>query len=118
MPDTLVVLDDENDLAIAGTGYIRRRNIRCAHRSAANVARQIDLHGRAVSRFRIDLDVAATLLHETVDLAQAKPGTLSDAFCRVEGIESPLHHFRRHSGPGVRDGDDHVLAWRDVGIDR
>ena len=48
---------------------------------------QIDLHGRAVIRLAVDLEVTARLLDEAVDHRQAEAGALPLGFCRVERLD-------------------------------
>src|SRR5207237_1557858 len=68
--------------------------------------RQVDLDRGSFALLAVDLDVAARLSDEAVDLAQSQPGTLAGLFCREERIESFLLNFLRHAPAGVTD--DHL----------
>ena len=56
-------------------------------------ARQIDLHRRAFADFAVDLHVAAGLLDEAIDLAEAEAGALPFVLGREERLErrAPSH---------------------------
>ena len=71
-----IVLDHQDDFAaIAGAHRFERRALDLL--GVADEARQINLDRGAGAGLAIDLDVAARLLDEAVDLAQAEPGALA-----------------------------------------
>ena len=49
--------------------------------------RQINLDRRALAELAVDLDVAAGLLDEAIDLRQAKPGAVTDFLGGEERLE-------------------------------
>ena len=73
-------------------------------------ARQIDGNGRAAADLALDADLAARLVGETEDLAEAEAGPLADRLGGEEGLEGALAHVRRHSAAGVGDADLHIFA--------
>src|SRR6476619_1012984 len=81
------------------------------------MAWEVDLHGRSVVYLAIDLDVAARLFHEPIDLAQSQAGSLSEFLCSEERLEGAVQDIGRHTAPGVADADQHVLARGELGID-
>jgi hypothetical protein len=60
----------------------------------------------------VDADVPACLFDEAVDHAQPEAAALSHLLRREERFEHPLHDLGSHAGPGVGDGEQHVLAGR------
>ena len=65
----------------------------------AGQAREVHLHGRALAGLAVDLDMPAGLLHETINLAQAQPGPVSQFFGREERLEGVARARR----PASRD---------------
>ena len=76
--------------------------------------RQIDRDGRAFAELAFDADLAAGLVGEAEDLAEAEAGALADRLGREEGLERALHDFGGHSAAGVGDADPHIFAGADV----
>ena len=66
-----------------GPGGARRRRV------LAEMARQVDLDRRALPDLAVDLHVAAGLLDEAEDLAEAQAGALADLLGGEERIERP-----------------------------
>jgi hypothetical protein len=79
-------------------------------------ARQTHFDRAALTGLAVDLDVAAGLLDEAVDLAEPKPGALPGLFGGEERLEGALADRLGHSRAGVGDGDLHVLPRTHVGI--
>src|SRR5690606_39338727 len=72
--------------------------------------RQVDLEGRPLPRLAVDPDVAATLLHDPVDGAEAEPGPLPLLLRGEERLEDSLPRALVHPGTGVADDEDDVGA--------
>ena len=77
-------------------------------------ARQIDRDGRALADLAFDPDLAARLVGEAEDLAEAEAGALADRLGGEEGLERALEHLGRHAAAGVGDADLHIFAGADV----
>ena len=58
-------------------------------------ARQIDRDGGALADLAFDPDLAARLVGEAEDLAEAEAGALADRLGGEEGLERAVEHFRR-----------------------
>ncbi|GJD67564.1 hypothetical protein MMMDOFMJ_0480 [Methylobacterium gnaphalii] len=117
-PHRRLILHHEDDLVRASLGDgcgatfgLRRHDLR-----RAGEPRQVDLHGRPDTGLGIDLDVPVGLPDEPENLAESEPGALADLLGGEERLEGLGGHLRRHAGPGVCDGDHHVLALRDAEI--
>ena len=83
-----VVLDDQDGLARSSCAAQRACHLRHGERAVVGrQAGQVELHRRAVAHFAVDLDVAARLLHEAVDLRQPEAGALADVLGREERLE-------------------------------
>src|SRR4051812_15830203 len=96
-----VILDDENRLAMTGARQLRARGRILLAGGAADQPRQVKLHRGAPARLAVDLDVAARLLDEAVDLREAEPGALADPLGREERLERAVDDALRHTGSGV-----------------
>src|SRR5207237_7230039 len=79
-------------------------------------ARQIELDGRAVAFFAIDLDVAAGLLDEPVDHAEAETGSLADVLGGEKRLEDLVADRGRDAVTGVADRNHRVGARGDVAL--
>ena len=62
------------------------------------------------ARFAVELDVAAGLLDEAVDHAEAEAGAGAGRFGGEERLEGAPAHLVRHACSGVGDRDQHVAA--------
>ena len=100
---------DHPAVAVAG-GWL------CRGRGGGRLARtgQVDLYRRAVAGLGIDLDVAARLFDEAIDHGEAKPGALAVGLGGEERLEHPRLGLLAHPLAGVGDGQQHILAGRDV----
>jgi len=78
------------------------------------MARQIELHRRALARLAVDRAVPSGLFDETVDLRQAEAGALPGFLGREEGLERPFPHLPGHAAAGIGNGDQDVLPGRDL----
>ena len=58
----------------------------------------------------VEVDVAARLLDEAVDHAEAEPAADPRPLGGEEGLEGALEHLRRHAVAGVGDGEQDVGA--------
>jgi hypothetical protein len=67
-----------------------------------------------MAQFAIELDMAAGLLHEAIDHAETEAGALADPLGGEEGIEGPRPHLLWHALAAVGDGDEDVVAGRQV----
>ena len=61
-----------------------------------------------------DPDLAARLVGEAENLAEAEAGALADRLGREEGLERAFEHVGRHAAAGVGDADLHIIAGADV----
>jgi len=90
--------------------------------------RQIQPDRRAVTFLAVGLDMAARLLDETIDHAQAEAGTLAELLGSEERLEHPVSDRRRNAGAVVahryhdvgtqhrfRIGPDISLVEHDIG---
>ncbi len=80
------------------------------------VAREIELHRRAFILLAVDGHVAAGLLDEAVDHAEAKTGAAAGVLGGEEGLEHPFQCALGHARAAVADRDHDVLAGRDLGV--
>src|SRR5207248_11557166 len=78
--------------------------------------RQVEPHGGSVPELAVELDMAARLLHEAVDHAQAEPAAGAGPLRGVEWLEGALPHLLCHPGAGIRDRQRYVSAGRDLAI--
>ena len=62
----------------------------------------------------LDPDLAARLVREAEDLAEAEAGALADRLGREEGLERALEHLGGHAAAGVGDADPDIIAGADV----
>src|SRR5262249_36513094 len=97
-----VVLDHQDGLA-AAFGQSGRHTYGIAVALLAG-ARQVDLDGRAVTFLAVDLDVAARLLDQPVDHAEAETGALADLLGGEERLEHLVHDGGGNAAAGVADG--------------
>src|SRR5712691_6720974 len=79
-----LVLDDQDRLATAGRPALLGTGRDVGWRGDP---RQIDLEARAVTRLRVDGDVAAALLDDAVHRGEAEPCSLADFLGRKERLE-------------------------------
>src|SRR5581483_1224529 len=82
----------------------------------AMVTREVHLDARALPDLAVDLHVAARLLDEAIDLAQAKAGSVPRLLGREERLERMIENLWRHAGTRVTDTDDDILPGRDLRI--
>ena len=66
----------------------------------------------------VDFDVAARLLDETIDLAQAEAGALAGLFGGEERLEGARGDLLPHADALVGHRDQHVLTWAHLGVVR
>src|SRR6185312_1512718 len=79
------------------------------------IGRQIERDPGAGAKLAVEMDAAAGLCDETVDLAQAQAAAFAGLLGRVERLEGARHRVRRHSRAGVADRDGDVFAeWQTV----
>ena len=60
--------------------------------------------------FGIESDRAKMLLDDSLHGIQPQPQSLTEGFCRKEGLEDMIGKFRRNSVPGIGDLDKNRLA--------
>src|SRR5438067_7395420 len=77
---------------------------------------KINFKGRSASRFALDPNVAAALLHDAVHSRQAQAGSLG-AFGGEKGFENVRLGFRVHTEACVADGEHHVFPRPDSAIE-
>ena len=76
-------------------------------------ARQIDRDGRALAERAMSIaDLAARLVGEAENLAEAEAGALADRLGGEEGLEHALEMLGRHAAAGVGDADADIVAGR------
>ena len=68
----------------------------------------------AAADLAFDPDLAARLVGEAEDLAEAEAGALADRLGGEERLERAVEHLRRHPAAGVGDADLHIFAGADV----
>ena len=73
-------------------------------------ARQIDRHRGAFANAAVDPDLAARLVREAENLAEAETGALADRLGGEERLERALDDVGRHAAAGVGDADLHIIA--------
>ena len=73
-------------------------------------SRQVDRHGRALADLTFDPDLAARLVGETENLAEAEAGALADLLGREEGLERALLDLGGHAAAGVGHLDAQIFA--------
>src|SRR4051794_7009398 len=111
MAHAIVVLDDEEPLAVAS--HRRRVVARDPLLGAAGLRRPWEQqpHRRPLSRRAVDLDAAARLLREAIDHAETEAGALAALLGGEERLEHLVADLRRHAGPSVGDGYDDEVAF-------
>ena len=77
-------------------------------------ARQIDRNGGPASDLALDADLAARLVGEAENLAEAEAGALAHRLGGEERLERAVEHFGRHPAAGVGDADPDIVAGADV----
>src|SRR5579883_82452 len=77
-------------------------------------ARQDERNLRATARRALDLDGAARLTREAIDLGQAKPRVLRRVARREERLEGARRDLARHAGTFIADRDGDILARHDI----
>ena len=106
-----LVLDDQDDpLAQVFGGHVQQIFFRPRRRGRC--PRQIEFRGRSLSDPAVDADVAARLLDEAIDHAQAQTAALPHLLRRKERLERPFYDFGRHACSRVGDREQHVLSRR------
>ncbi len=113
--DLVIVLNQQDRLAGAGSRHRHLGRIGGTRRPAV-VAREIELDRRPVPRLAIEGDVAARLLDEAIDLAEAETGAAADILGGEERLEGARHRLLRHARARVTDGDIGVLAGNDLAV--
>src|ERR1700680_1934678 len=104
----VIVLDEEYRLGGMGVGDFRFGCLVLP--DVSGHGREVDRDNRGLVRFSVDLDVAARLMDEAVNLTQAKASSLPGLLGREEWFEHPLQNVLRHSRAGVADGNPHVWS--------
>src|SRR5260221_2852202 len=69
----------------------------------ALIEREVELEGGALTRLRIEPDVAAGLAHDSIDRGQPEPGPEADVLGREERFEHVLTSGSIHTDSGVAD---------------
>ncbi len=110
-----IVLDHQHGLRLASTRHLGGRG-RFDLRGECMQPRQVDLDRRAQPDLAVDLDVAARLLDEAVDLGQAKPGAVADLLGREERLEGARDRLPAHADAAVGDCGHDILAGHDLGL--
>src|SRR5579862_5936033 len=64
----------------------------------------------------VDLQMAARLLYEAVDLAQTQPGSLPGRLRRKERLDRAIDNIALHSAASIAYGQKHILTRRNVGV--
>ncbi len=118
--DFLIVLDDENR---GGRLVGGRRRLRPRQRRIVRLAtRQRQGHHRALGEIASNLDVAARLRNETIDLAEAESRSFSGRLGGEKWLEDAVERFGVHAVAGIGDlyRDHRVAAPRShlAGADR
>ena len=88
----------------------------CGACRAGLASRQQQRHGGAAARGRDDIDIAAGLLDEAVDLAEAEPGAAPDLLGGEERLERLGRDRRIHPGAGVAHRDADIAAWHQIPV--
>src|SRR6185437_10165536 len=114
-PHPRVVFDDENRLAVLAAANLTGLAFRSRSRRGFE-SRQIDADRGAASELAVNLHMAAGLLDEAMDHAEAKAAAGAGAFGGVERLEGAALDFFRHARAGVGHGQHDVLARRDLGM--
>src|ERR1043166_4968551 len=99
-------------LAAASGNHRRRLGRQLALRRRR--ARQIEADRGTEADFRLDPRIAARLLDEAVDHAEAEPAALADLLRREEWLEGLGECLGRHAGSGIGDADQAVVAALDA----
>ena len=110
-----VVLDEENGLRASRQLRLDRRREGGVLRRILGL-RQVDADARPPVGLAVELDVAARLLDEAVDHAEAEARPGADRLGGEERLEGLAPHLFRHARPGVGDGDQHIAAGADLGV--
>lgn len=87
------------------------RILACAKSSRLTYAlscRQEETHACSLTGLGIELNMAAGLLDEAVDHAEAKPCSRTGAFRGKEGLESVTLDLFGHADARVRDGNQDI----------
>ena len=71
---------------------------------------KIDLEDAALARLAVTIDETAVAFDDGQRGGQAQPGALALLLGGEERLEYPVLNFLRHSRPGVRHADDHVVS--------
>ena len=114
--DPRVVLDDQDPRA----GHVRLGlgalddGMDADRRRGALGARQIDRDRGAAADLAFDPDLAARLVGEPENLAEAEAGALADRLGGEEGLERAVEHLGLHPAAGVGDADPHIIAGANV----
>ena len=106
------VLDDEHGLAIERARELAALGLAgdLARLRGARGAGQVELDRGAFALFGIEREMAARLLEEAEDLAEAEAGALADLLGGEEGIDGLDLDLLAHAAAGVGDGDEDELA--------
>ena len=84
-------------------GFARRSRDTLRHRKQ-------DRHGGPEPHLAVNPDVTAALLHDAVAGGEAQAGALSLALGREDRFEEVRTDVVGHAGPGVRNGQGHIVA--------
>jgi len=75
-------------------------------------ARQIDVHGRAVTDTGLYTHASAGLLGKPQHLAQSQPGSLANLLCGKKWLEDLPTHIFTHAAAIIGHAHDHVISGR------
>ena len=84
----------------------------------ARMPGQVDLEGRSLARFAVDVDEAVVLLDDAVDRGQAQAGALAHLLGGEERLEDVVQGLLVHAAAVVADGQQHILARAQTRHDR
>lgn len=88
-PNTVAIFHDENNfLRIAAFEFDRRRRLQVAFFRSAGKPWQIDFRGRTLTGLRINIHVAAGLLHEAINLGKTKAGAFAGGLRRKKWVDA------------------------------
>src|SRR5258707_14443815 len=74
------------------------------------VPRQVEFNSRSFPDLAVNLDVAARLLDEAVDLRKSKARALPDVLSGEKRIKSLCSDLRSHADASISDGKQDVLT--------
>src|SRR5690606_10530625 len=69
---------------------------------------KIDLERRAMTRLRVDPDIAAGLFDDTVNRRESQPRPAAHGFCREERFEDSAFGLFVHPDPGIAHGEGDI----------